>query len=70
MFDPQKIEVGKNKTSLCGAAVQLDQTVSEVTLFQYVYDLMSDFPKLQFNVKVKTRNIVKLQNPNSTSKRF
>ena len=70
MFDPQKIEVGKNKTSLCGAAVQLDGTVSEVTLFQYVYDLMSDFPKLQFNIKVKTRNSVKLQNPNSTSERF
>ena len=70
MLDPQKIEVGKNKTSLCGAAVQLDQTVSEVTLFQYVYDLMSDFPKLQFNIKVKTRNIIKLQNPNSTSERF
>ena len=48
MLDPQKIEVGKNKTSLCGAAVQLDQTVSEVTLFQYVSDLMSDFPKLQY----------------------
>ena len=70
MFDPQKIEVGKNKTSLCGAAVQLDGTVSEVTLFQYVYDLMSDFPKLQFNIKVKTRNSVKLQNPNSTLERF
>ena len=57
MFDPQKIEVGKNKTSLCGAAVQLDQTVSEVTLFQYVYDLTSYFPKLQFDIKLKTKNI-------------
>ena len=70
MFDPQKIEVGKNKTSLCGAAVQLDQTLSEVTLFQYVYDLTSDFPKLQFDIKVKTKNIVKLQNPNATSESF
>ena len=31
MFDPQKIEVGKNKTSLGGAAVQYDQSVSDVT---------------------------------------
>ena len=70
MFDPQKIEVGKNKTSLCGAAVQLDQTLSEVTLFQYVYDLTSYFPKMQFDIKVKTKNIVKLQNPNATSESF